>query len=116
MATRPLTLKIQIPTYAAPRKKWRLEIHKIAFVAARRKRVRYKDTDRLELHVHIYFNRQDIKFHDVDNRLKDVMDALQGRAGGSRKKHNLSPVIPNDAQIWRVMVTKSEAPWQGFPG
>ena len=63
-------------------------------------------------HVHLYFDYRGIGFHDVDNRLKDVMDALQGRAGGSKKKHDLLPIIPNDAQVWRATVTKSEPPGQ----
>ncbi len=45
--------------------------------------------------------------HDVDNRLKDVLDALQGRAGGSKVSHDLDPIIPNDRQIYRVSVEKS---------
>jgi hypothetical protein len=40
-----------------------------------------------------------IKFHDVDNRLKDIMDSLQGRMGGSKKEQLFERLIPNDSQI-----------------
>jgi hypothetical protein len=50
--------------------------------------------------------------HDVDNRLKDIMDALQGRAGGSKKIRRCPPIIPNDNQIYRVTVAKALPPKQ----
>jgi len=51
-------------------------------------------------------------FHDLDNRLKDIMDALQGRAGGSKKKRILFAVIPNDRQVFRVVIEMSLPPEQ----
>lgn len=45
--------------------------------------------------------------HDVDNRLKDIMDALQGRAGGSKKLRAYAPVIPNDKQVFRATIEKT---------
>jgi len=53
-----------------------------------------------------------LAIHDLDNRLKDIMDALQGRAGGSKAQPTLSPVIPNDRQIYRVIIEKKEPPQQ----
>jgi hypothetical protein len=50
--------------------------------------------------------------HDVDNRLKDCLDALQGCAGGSKKRRSLDPIIPNDRQIYRVVIEKSLPPKQ----
>jgi hypothetical protein len=50
--------------------------------------------------------------HDVDNRLKDILDALQGRAGGPKKKRTLEPIIPNDRQIYRVIMEKGLPPRQ----
>ena len=40
--------------------------------------------DKLELIVILYMNQDPLRWQDVDNRLKDIMDALQGRAGGRR--------------------------------
>jgi len=52
----------------------------------------------------------------VDNRLKDIMDALQGRLGGPKAVRRKRPVIVNDYQIWRVVIEKGEPPpqSQGF--
>jgi hypothetical protein len=44
--------------------------------------------------------------------LKDVLDALQGRAGGPKNKHTLAPIIPNDRQVCRVIIEKLAPPWQ----
>ena len=46
------------------------------------------------------------------SRLKDIMDALQGRADGSKKIRPWPPIIPNDKQIYRVTVEKALAPKQ----
>jgi len=35
---------------------------------------------------------------------------LQGRAGGSKADHRLKRIIPNDRQIYRVVVEKREPP------
>ncbi len=40
------------------------------------------------------------------------MDALQGRAGGSKSKRHLAPVIPDDHQVFRVTIEKMLPPGQ----
>lgn len=50
--------------------------------------------------------------HDVDNRLKDILDALQGRVGGPKAIRTLAPIIPNDRQIYRVIIEKAPLSWQ----
>jgi len=47
-----------------------------------------------------------LKANDVDNRLKDILDAIQGRAGGSKTIHKLKAVVPNDNQIYRASIEK----------
>jgi len=37
---------------------------------------------------------------------------LQGRAGGSKKIRTLSAIIPNDKQIYRVVIEKALPPKQ----
>jgi hypothetical protein len=49
--------------------------------------------------------RHDI--HDVDNRLKDILDALQGRFGRSKSSRRL---IENDRKVCRVVMEKQEIP------
>ncbi len=47
--------------------------------------------------------------HDIDNRLKDILDALQGRVGGSKGKKPLKQIIPNDRQVFRLTGVKKTA-------
>ena len=104
----PLKLHFRIPPYRRPRNAWRRLIHAAAVEVQQRLGVRYAVTDRLELNVRLYLSGRALDVHDVDNRLKDVLDALQGRAGGSKAVHSLPPLIPNDRQIYRVVVEKLE--------
>lgn len=53
-----------------------------------------------------------LEIHDVDNRLKDILDALQGRMGGSKAVRMFAPIILNDRQVYRVVVSKSSPPGQ----
>jgi hypothetical protein len=113
MPKRPLKLSIRIPVYAAPRNTWRRAIHRALEERQRTAPVRYEATDRLEVALRLYFiGARAAEIHDVDNRLKDCLDALQGRVGGTKTKvgRRLKPIVPNDRQIWRVVVEKSRAP------
>lgn len=40
------------------------------------------------------------------------MGALQGRTGGTKKRPRLTPIIPNDHQIYRVTIEKMKPPGQ----
>jgi len=66
----------------------------------------------LAVSVVLYFDDKAIGFHDVDNRLKDVLDALQARMGGPKAVRMYQPLILNDSQIFRVVVTKMLPPPQ----
>ncbi len=73
----------------------------------------YGVEDKLELVVRLYFDKPKLSSIDVDNRLKDIMDALQGHVGGAGKKQRLlKPIIPNDSQIYRVTAEKGLPPRQ----
>lgn len=77
------------------------------------KHVSYTADDKLEVEVRLYFDDTKLRFVDIDNRLKDIMDALQGHVGGSGKKQRLlEPIIPNDRQIYRVIAEKGLPPKQ----
>ena len=110
MPKRPLKLHFRIPPYEPPRNKWRRQIH--AAAVAKQDNVKYIATDEVEVEIGLYFKVGALCWHDVDNRLKDVMDALQGRVGGSKAAHMLKPIIPNDRQIYRVVIEKREPPKQ----
>jgi hypothetical protein len=106
------SLHIRIPPYSAPRNAWRQAINAAVVDAQQRRGVHYCETDRLEICLRVYLDDKSMFFHDVDNRLKDVLDALQGRAGGPKTHNRLPAIIPNDRQVWRVMVEKALAPKQ----
>ena len=80
--------------------------------ALRDKGIEYTTEQKLELRITLYLAEPDIKFHDVDNRLKDIMDSLQGRMGGSKKEQLHKRLIPNDRQIYKVTIEKKQPPIQ----
>lgn len=106
------TIKVRIPLYINPRNIWRQLLHEEILKASVKRGISYRQSDKLELDVVLYLNEKQLGFHDLDNRLKDIMDALQGRAGGSKAKRTLVPIIPNDRQIYRVTVEKKSPPKQ----
>jgi len=52
--------------------------------------------------------RHDI--HDVDNRLKDILDALQARFGGPKSVRRKYRLFENDRQVSRVVIEKQPIP------
>lgn len=114
MAKRPLTLKFRIPPYKTPRNAWRQEIYQAAEAARIKSDVAYEATDLLKLDILVYMDEGELSFHDVDNRLKDIMDALQGRIGGPKAEKTFPSIIPNDSQFYRVTVEKRLTPLQSL--
>lgn len=114
MAKRKFKIKFRIPSYVAPRNDWRKRIYKEARKEIRARRITYQSEDRLAVEVVLYLEGAAIGVHDVDNRLKDVLDALQGRMGGPKAVRRHRPLIPNDNQIFRVAVTKMRPPRQSL--
>jgi hypothetical protein len=64
MPKRPLKLTIRIPEYRTPRNAWRRMLHEAV-----------KDVQRTTA-----------VMYEPDDRLKDCLDALQGRVGGTKTK------------------------------
>ena len=112
MAKQPLSLKVRLPRYESPRNKWRKKLHASIMTALKDKGIEYTTDQKLELHITLYLEEPHIKFHDVDNRLKDIMDSLQGRMGGSKKQQQFERLIPNDSQIYKVTIEKKRPPIQ----
>jgi hypothetical protein len=112
VAKRRLKLHVRIPPYRPKRNSWRRKLHQAIIAAQTQRRVKYRPDDVLELDIRLYMQTRDLKSHDVDNRLKDLMDALQGRAGGPKAQRTLAAVIPNDRQIFRIVMEKAPPPWQ----
>jgi len=113
MPKRPLKISFRIPPYPSGRRlKWRHAIHAAADKARERAHVTYTEHDRLEVRVRLYMDANLLASHDVDNRAKDVLDALQGRAGGSKRARQLSAIIPNDNQVFKLVIEKALPPKQ----
>jgi Holliday junction resolvase RusA-like endonuclease len=104
------TIRTLLPTYQKDRQKWRKQILSNVRKAAARTEVQYENDARLDIEVILYLTRgKRYEIHDVDNRLKDVLDALQGRFRGysSNKEHRL---IANDNKICRAVIEKRPTP------
>ena len=104
MAEPRLTVKVRRPPYESPRVRWRELIHAAATAALGERGAVYGDRDRLELDVPLYLTDEAVASHDVDNRLKDIMDALQGRAGGPKTRRRL-PRISSAGRVIRLVMS-----------
>jgi hypothetical protein len=85
MAKRKFKIHFRIPPYVTPRYDWRRLICDAARTEMQARGATYRSGDALAVTLVLYFGRA-IRFHDVDNRLKEVLDALQGRAGLPRRR------------------------------
>ena len=97
---------MRLPPFESGPKEWCRAIHRA--LRERCSHLRYAKTDRLSVKVRVYLPRARWNRIDVDNALKQVMDALQGAVGGEGKKGAREPVlIPEDAQIYRAEIAKT---------
>ena len=81
MAKPKQKLKFRLPEYVSPRNAWRRKIYASALLAAKKQGVSYPEDAKLSVEVRLYLRGRALEIHDVDNRLKDILDALQGRMG-----------------------------------
>jgi len=112
MSKRRITFSFRLPPYLSQRNDWRKRIHKLALESIQTRNITLLESDQLHIDLALYLEKSALKFHDVDNRLKDIINALQGRAGGTKRNQILEPIIPNDSLVYRVTVEKFFAPKQ----
>ena len=110
MAKRSLKLTARIPNFMKDAKAWRRAIHAAIIEVQDKSNVRYSHTDKLEVEIRFHLQNPKLTILDLDNRLKDVLDALQGFIGDKGKSGALKPIIPNDNQIYRLIAEKTLAP------
>lgn len=111
MAKTPQTLTARIPTYEKDRRRWRKNILASVLRAREKVGIRYGPDDPLEVVVLLYLKKgKRHAIHDVDNRLKDILDALQGRFGGPKSVRSKTRLIENDNQVCRVVMEKQPIP------
>jgi len=103
------TLHANVPAYVKDRGTWRRRILRSVLEAKERLGVEYPDDERFEVEVLLYMTRgKGHDVHDVDNRLKDILDALQGRFRGP--VHKKLRLIKNDNKICRAVIEKRPTP------
>ena len=108
MPSRPGTITVNLPGYQRHRGQWRREINLAVRRAAAAAGVTYGPSDCCEVVVLLYLTEgKRLTIHDVDTRLKDILDALQGRFLSAKSKDRL---IDNDRQVCRVLIEKQKIP------
>lgn len=105
MAKRRFSITVVLPAYARPRNEWRRRVHTAVLEAQTRRGVGYRDADRLELRVGLNLDQRPLDIHEVDERVKDIVDALEGRIAGPRSRRRIAPII-GDEQIRRIVLEK----------
>lgn len=109
MSKRRMKLTAKIPNYAADGAAWKRAIYDAVAKAKRRAKVHYLPDDKLEVQIRFHLEGHKLTTLDLDNRLKQVGDALQGFIN-DKGASGLEPIIPNDNQIYRLVAEKRLAP------
>jgi hypothetical protein len=106
MAKRRFSISTALPAYARPRNEWRRRVHAAVLDAQTRRGVGYRDADRLEVRITLFLGERPLDLHDIDERVKDVVDALAGRIAGPRSRRRIAPIVPSPDQIRRIILEK----------
>lgn len=105
MAKRRFSITVQLPAYARPRNEWRRKVHTAVLEAQTRRGVGYQDADRLEIRISLALEAA-LDIHEIDERIKDVVDALGGRIAGPRSRRRIAPIV-TDEQIRRIVLERA---------
>ncbi len=100
---------VLLPSYARPRNEWRRRVHAAVLEAQTRRGVGYRESDQLEVRIALRLGERPLALHDIDERVKDVIDALEGRIAGPRSRRRIAPIVPDADQIRRIVLEKSTA-------
>jgi len=109
VAKRRFTISATLPAYAPPRNEWRRRIHAAVLEAQTFRGVGYRESDQLELRLSLFLGQRDLDVHDTDERVKDVVDALEGRIAGRRSRRHIAPIVLA-GQIQRIVLER-ETSW-----
>lgn len=114
MAKRRFTISATLPAYAPPRNEWRRRAHAAVLEAQTVRGVGYRDSDQLELRVSLFLGPRALDVHEIDERVKDIVDALEGRIAGRRSRRRIAPIV-SPGQIQRVILEKDPRTLRGRP-
>lgn len=109
MTKRALKLTVRIPGFETNVLAWRKKIYDAIVEVQKRRKVAYVDDDKLEVEICLYLGDYKLTTLDLDNRAKTILDALQGFMR-DKGKSGLPCIIPNDNQIYRLIVEKRFPP------
>jgi len=114
VAKRRFTISATLPAYAPPRNEWRRRVHAAVLEAQTFRGVGYREGDRLELRISLYLGSRPLDVHETDERVKDVVDALEGRIAGRRSRRRIAPIVTAE-QILRVTIERDAHVPRGRP-
>jgi hypothetical protein len=108
VAKRRFSIVVELPGYARPRNEWRRRVHAAVLEELARRGVGYQDADRLELRLTLALGGRPLSVHAIDDRVKDIIDALGGRIAGPRSTRRIAPIVGDD-QIARIVLEQDGA-------
>ncbi|HET7699555.1 MAG TPA: hypothetical protein VFM06_01670 [Candidatus Limnocylindria bacterium] len=114
MAKRRFTISAMLPAYAPPRNEWRRRVHSAVLEAQTTRGVGYRESDELELRISLFLGPRPLDLHETDERVKDIVDALEGRIAGRRSRRRIAPIV-SSGQIRRVVLEKDTRTLRGRP-
>lgn len=76
--------------------------------------VGYRESDRLELRISLYLGPRALDVHETEERVKDIVDALEGRIAGRRSRRRIAPIV-TAGQVLRVILEKDARVPRGRP-
>ena len=106
MAKRRFSISVPLPAYARPRNEWRRRVHGAVLDVQTRRGVGYRESDQLEVRISLPLGDRALDIHEIDERVKDVIDALEGRIAGPRSRRRIAPIVPSSDQIRRIVLEK----------
>lgn len=107
MAKRRFSITVALPGYTRPRNEWRRRVHASVLDAQTRRGVGYRDADRVEVRITLFLGERPLDLHEIEERVKDVIDALEGRIAGPRSRRRIAPIIPSPDQIQRIVLERA---------
>jgi len=109
VAKRRFSITVPLPAYARPRNEWRRRVHAAVLEVQTSRGVGYRESDRLEVRISLALAGRPLAIHDIDERVKDILDALEGRIAGPRSRRRIAPIIADADQIRRIVLEKTTA-------
>ena len=90
-------------------------MHAAVLEAQTSRGVGYHESDRLELRVVLFLASRALDIHEIDERIKDIVDALGGRIAGPRSQRRIAPIVPLPDQIRQIILEKDTRSVRGRP-